>query len=174
MSLFFQKYVFAFTLYLSTHLPCCLFYFKISLNSLQKHIFWVKPKQTPTQIQMCSDCNTSVYWESRLLIEPNWATLAAKREFLLDRKILYLSPSSLDGTIFVPSRFGSQLQQQIHTCSCFRVPATKASLGAHSDQRPQPFFPSALWRHTLTDTGLSLFLRLSVFWIFSPYGVLES
>lgn len=112
MCLFFQKYIFAFNLYLSAYLPCCLFYFKISLNSLQKFIFWVKPKQTPTPVQMCSDCNTSVHWESRLPTEPNWATLVADREFLLDKKILYLRPSSLDGMIFMPSRFGS-----LHICT---------------------------------------------------------
>lgn len=107
-----------------------------------------KTKQTLIPMQMCSDCNTSVYWELRLLTGPNWATLVAGREFLLDRNILYLRPSSLDGMIFMPSRFGSQLQQQTHTCSCFRVPAAKASLGAHLNPRSQPFFPAALWKHS--------------------------
>lgn len=59
---------------------------------------------TPMLVQMCSDCNTSVYWESRLLTEPNWATPVAGREFLSDRKILYLRPSSLGDMIFMPSR----------------------------------------------------------------------
>lgn len=42
-------------------------------------------------------------------------------------------------------------------CSCFRLPAAKASPGTRSDQNPPPFLPSALPKHVLAATGLSLF-----------------
>lgn len=185
--MFFQRYVFAFTLYLNAHLPCYLFYFKISLYSLQKSIFKVKPNQEPPHPSRRTVSATHLRpanWGcSQSLTGPTqkrlWATAVAGREFLLEGKSLYVRPSSPNGKMFMLSRFGSQpqaeseAQQQIHTRSAlvlsFQLPRRAP---AHVQIRVLIFSFLQPFQNVLADTGLSLFLRLAAFWTFSLQGVL--
>lgn len=97
----------------------------------KKSIFRIKPKQEPPPPpkSMHRECNTAGYRKPRLLTQPGRSctektSTVAGREFLLEGKPLYVRPSSVNGMIFMPSRFGSQTQ--IHMCSAlvlgFRLP----------------------------------------------------
>lgn len=143
-------------------LPCCFFYFKISLYSLQTSIFREKTQEeTPPPEQMQCECNTPRYCKPRLLAK-KMLGYHHSRAFLLDgnpctsdHPVLMGRPSCL----WIPAAAADSHM----LCSCFRLPAAKARPSTRLDQSPHPFFPSALPKHVVAGTRLSLFLKLAAF-----------